>query len=446
MPFEIKEDEENPGEWYVQNKQTGRRKNTKPLSHAAALRYQRALESNAMGDTQKSVKAAFTAKQQDHLKAIIQHANDLLAKPSEVEGEDAGKAAGMSKAQKGEKLQAIHDHSGDLGAACADSVIPAKAIKAAMKMYDGGMMGDAGAIYARQEMGDISTAAYALVLLCGLQSEMDEAEDAKKLAAIMRSICVFIGGEIDEMEKAAAGDDEPGEVESGEAKSAKIPAQLAIRDDAPKMNLSYAKSMGLAIPDADLTKRLAVKFVGRDEIKHYAMMWGGPSMTDVEREYFKRDTDFWDDPEVKTHPLTWDHGQDQTFKGGTVIGKSVEWGDDDLGRWVISKLDRAHQYRKAIDELIEAGVLGSSSDSAPQYVERVKTGKSTWLKQWPWLATALTDTPAEPRMVGSIEVLKSWGITLPDAPNESARQDERRVLELRERETRLRFRSKLMEG
>ena len=398
-----------------------------------------------MGDEGKSIKAAYTAKQRDHLQAIRQHADDLLAKPAE--GEDAGKASGMSKAQKAEKLQAIHDHSGDLGAACADSVIPAKAIKTAMKMYNDGMMGDAGAMYARQEMGDIYTAAYAIVQLCNLQSEMDEPEDAKELAAIMRAICAFIGGEIDEMEKAALGDNEPGEIETGApAKSAKIPAQLASRDDAPKMDLSYAKSMGLAIPDADLTKRLAVKFVGRDEIKHYPFLWGGKNMTDVEAEYFTRESDLWDSRQGATRPLTWDHNQDGTFSksAGVQIGTTVEWGDDEIGRWAISKLDNAHKYRKAIDGLIEAGVLGSSSDSALQYVERVKTGKSTWLKQWPWFATALTETPAEPRMVGSIEVLKSWGITLPDAPSESARQDERRVLQLRERETRIR--SKLMEG
>jgi hypothetical protein len=37
------------------------------------------------------------------------------------------------------------------------------------------------------------------------------------------------------------------------------------------------------------------------------------------------------------------------------------------------------------------------------------------LKQWPWFASALTNTPAEPRMIDSLEFLKSLGVQLPDA-------------------------------
>jgi hypothetical protein len=79
-------------------------------------------------------------------------------------------------------------------------------------------------------------------------------------------------------------------------------------------------------------------------------------------------------------------------------------------------LERSHQYNKAIAELIKQGKLGTSSDSAPQYVERVKTGKATWLKTWPFFAGALTDVPCEPRMIGSLEFLKSLGINLPENP------------------------------
>ena len=89
-------------------------------------------------------------------------------------------------------------------------------------------------------------------------------------------------------------------------------------------------------------------------------------------------------------------------------------GDDEIGRWYVAKLDRSHRYRKAIDQLIKEGKLGTSSDSAPQYVERVKTGKATWLKTWPLFAAALTDAPCEPRMIGSIEYAKSLGIELPE--------------------------------
>ena len=179
------------------------------------------------------------------------------------------------------------------------------------------------------------------------------------------------------------------------------------------LNFSYAKSLGFELPDPTI---LAVKSIGADTVRGYTFLWGNAKQTDVEREYFTRDTDFWDTQLGNApRPLTWDHAQDEQFKASPVIGTIEKWGDDDLGRWYEAKLDRAHKYRQMVDGLIKAGVLGTSSDSAPQYVVRQKTGKATWLKTWPWFASALTDVPAEPRMIGSLEFLKSLGVILPDS-------------------------------
>lgn len=182
-------------------------------------------------------------------------------------------------------------------------------------------------------------------------------------------------------------------------------------DMGKSLNLAYVKSMGLAL----LPQQLAVKYVGRDEIKGYTFLWGDPQRTDIEREFFTPKTDFWDGVITGTRPLTWDHAQDDEMKATPVIGTITDFGDDELGRWYAAKLDRSHRYRKMIDKLIEQGVIGTSSDSAPQYVVRERMGKSTWLKRWPWFASALTDVPCEPRLIGSIEMLKSLGITIPDA-------------------------------
>lgn len=186
------------------------------------------------------------------------------------------------------------------------------------------------------------------------------------------------------------------------------------------IDLKYAKSIRADIlPDV-----LAVKSVGANEIKGYSQLWGSPQVADLDVEYFTPQTDFWDGTLGKAaRPLTWDHAQDASFKGSPVIGQITDFGDDEIGRWYIAKLDENHKYRKAIDALIKAGRLGTSSDSAPQYVERVKTGKATWLKTWPFFAAALTTQPCEPRMLsdGSPEFLKSLGISLPDAP-EAARE------------------------
>jgi hypothetical protein len=191
------------------------------------------------------------------------------------------------------------------------------------------------------------------------------------------------------------------------------------------LNLSYCKSLGVHIPD------MAVKYVALDTIKGYTFLWGNEKLTDVEFEYFTPTTNFWDDKLGKSaRPLTWDHAQDPDFKASPVIGSVTNFGDDEVGRWYEAKLDRAHRYRKAIDALIEAGKLGTSSDSAPQYVQRKKTGKSTQLIEWPWFASALTDCPAEPRMIGSLEVLKSLGILLPDTSVSTAWDWNRQRLQL----------------
>ena len=194
---------------------------------------------------------------------------------------------------------------------------------------------------------------------------------------------------------------------------------------AKSINLIYAKSLGIAmLPD------LAAKYIGRDEIRGYMNLWGDPDLIDVEAEYFTRDTNFWDDTLGQSpRPLTWDHAQDKSMRADPRIGTINEFGDDDIGRWYVAKLERSHLYRKAIDALIDERVLGTSSDSAPQYVERVRTGKSTWLKTWPWFAGALTEAPAEPRMIDTVEYFKSLGITLPDIPqSEKTEWDEAQAI------------------
>jgi hypothetical protein len=188
------------------------------------------------------------------------------------------------------------------------------------------------------------------------------------------------------------------------------------------MNLAYAKSLGIAVDELELKSLLAVKRVGVDKIFHYPYIWGNSKNTDLTSEYFTRETNFWDaQMQGVKRALTWDHNMDPELKADPIIGTTLEWGDDEIGRWAVSQLDRNHKYRKALDALIERQAVGTSSDSVPQYVERVQTGKSYWLKTWPWVASAITPEPCEPRMLGSVDYFKSLGITLP-SPVASADQ------------------------
>lgn len=186
------------------------------------------------------------------------------------------------------------------------------------------------------------------------------------------------------------------------------------------LSLAYAKSLGLTAADESLIDMLAAKATGPDEIRGYVVLWGDPERVDVEREFFTKSTDFWDGKLAFPRPLTWDHGQDGATKADPVVGAISEMGDDETGRWYVAQLKRNHQYRKAIDRLIAERAVGTSSDSAPQYVvrERGKSG-ATWLRQWPLFAAALTATPAEPRMLDTV-YWKSIALELPTAPDGAA--------------------------
>jgi hypothetical protein len=286
-------------------------------------------------------------------------------------------------------------------------------------MYDAVSGGMSAEDYAVQEAWDVCQACSAMSSVAGLiSSEKEEPEDVKKLAAIMRGLNDFITGEIDEMEKAGTQPEASEPVQDETMK--KMPAQ--VRTDAP-IDLSYVKSLGIVT----LPKFVAAKFTGHNEIKHYAFLWGNPEAPDLEAEYFTKSTDFWDGTLGKqARPLTWDHAQDAAFNAiekNAVIGKSVDWGDDEVGRWAISVLDTDRKYRKFVDKFIEEGRLGYSSDSAPQYIQREPRGKGVWLKRWPWFGGALTAAPCEPRMKEySPEFLKSLGYNIPDALAEQERE------------------------
>lgn len=188
------------------------------------------------------------------------------------------------------------------------------------------------------------------------------------------------------------------------------------------MNFTYMKSIFPGKTDEDLRKIAAVKFVGPDKIFHYPFMWGNENVADLAAEFFTKETNLWDATlKNAQRPLTWNHAQDPSFKASPIVGKTTDFGDDEIGRWALSTLDTSHRYYRAISELIERGIIGTSSDSAPQYVEKEDRGKAVWLKTWPWFASALTATPCEPRMVGTIEFFKSLGITLP-SPEASGEQ------------------------
>ncbi len=178
------------------------------------------------------------------------------------------------------------------------------------------------------------------------------------------------------------------------------------REGKKSLNITYIKSLHLPQQEEYYRDVVAVKSTGLNRIRGYLVLWGDPTVIDVENDFFTSAksilgaTDFWDSRLALPKPLTWDHAQDPSTKSAPLIGHIDAMGDDDIGRWYEAQLDTAYKYRAAIDRLISERAIGTSSDSAPQYVIRVpqKSG-ARWLKQWPLFAAALTPTPCEPRML-----------------------------------------------
>lgn len=339
----------------------------------------------------------------------------------------AVKVGARNNSNDKQSIQSIHDGAVALGAEC----VPMDMNEGITAMLNGksikGMM-DLGALeYARQEGWDIYAASQVLSQIAQMcQSEISELIHLDQLRSLMKDLCTYILAEIDEMGKAAEvavvekpqGDEQITATYQGETvfKSETVPAQVKEND---KLDLSYVKSLHIEVPE----NKLAVKYVGKNTIAHPVFIWGDAKKTDLEIEFFNQQSDFWDKQlEGFERPLTWEHGQDELFKefeNNPVIGKTVKFYDDAIARWAESVINTDKQYRKYIDQFIEEKRLGYSSDSAPQYVQREKTGKATWLKAWPWFGGSLTASPCEPRMkLFTPEFLKSLGIVIPDTHEE----------------------------
>lgn len=133
-------------------------------------------------------------------------------------------------------------------------------------------------------------------------------------------------------------------------------------------------------------------------VQNYMVLFGGRDLTG---EFFTRDTDFKSNyTESGALYVDFEHGRDPDRVGNdrdNVLGV-VEWKTaqlDDKGVFVRRVLNRRLDYVAALEELIEAGVVGTSSEAIPDETRRKSTGEIT---VWPLRRDALTVTPMEPRM------------------------------------------------
>jgi 2'-5' RNA ligase len=145
----------------------------------------------------------------------------------------------------------------------------------------------------------------------------------------------------------------------------------------------------------------SVKALDNGHVEGYLVRFGSAKDTDLEGEYFTKNTDFGfedgDDLNIfMKSPIYYAHALDPVLakrKIGTVKMKR-----DSVGVWVEGQLNLSDDYEKGIQMMAKAGKLGWSSGTAPHLVTTKSVGKATEILSWPLgLDASLTPRPAEYR-------------------------------------------------
>lgn len=138
-----------------------------------------------------------------------------------------------------------------------------------------------------------------------------------------------------------------------------------------------------------------------DEMRvgNYIVLFGG---RDLMGDYFTKGTDLTSNyTMLGTMYVDFEHGMDPDGLGNDqdqVIGL-VDWKSakvDDVGVYVQRILNRRADYMEFLSELIDAGVIGTSSACIPGKSLRSNDNEIT---KWPLMRDSLTVTPMEPRML-----------------------------------------------
>lgn len=139
----------------------------------------------------------------------------------------------------------------------------------------------------------------------------------------------------------------------------------------------------------------------KDELRvgNYLVLFGG---RDLAGEFFTKNTRFESNyTDLGTLYVDFEHGQDKEDAGNSednVIGLA-DWKSakvDDNGIFVERVLNRRAEYVQWLSQLIDMGVMGTSSAAIPGKTRRKNSGEIT---EWPLMRDSLTVTPMEPRMV-----------------------------------------------
>jgi hypothetical protein len=139
----------------------------------------------------------------------------------------------------------------------------------------------------------------------------------------------------------------------------------------------------------------------KDELRvgNYLVLFGG---SDLAGEFFTKNTHFESSyTDLGVLYEDFEHGMDAEDGGNdenNVLG-IADWKSakvDDNGIFVERVLNRRAEYMQWLAQLIDMGVMGSSSAAIPGKTRRKSSGE---IVEWPLMRDSLTVTPMEPRMV-----------------------------------------------
>ena len=138
----------------------------------------------------------------------------------------------------------------------------------------------------------------------------------------------------------------------------------------------------------------ALKAAYTGDVEGLLVVFGNPDATDLENEFFTRETDFG---RLRETPIWLNHAQPvKTASGVILIEDPIGYGAlelTDKGVIIRGLLDAKYRYLAQI-----APELGWSSGTAAHLVLREQVGKAMHIKRWLLgLDASITPTPAEPR-------------------------------------------------
>ena len=135
-------------------------------------------------------------------------------------------------------------------------------------------------------------------------------------------------------------------------------------------------------------------------VENYIILFGGE---DISGEFFTKDTEIKSAyTDLGILYVDFEHGYDVVDTGNdpdNVLGY-VDWKSskiDDKGIFVRRVLNRQSQYVQYISDLIDAGVVGTSSQAVSGKTVKKSSGE---IIEWPLMRDSITFTPLEPRMLG----------------------------------------------